>query len=143
MKDLNEYKKIALENHEAGNNCSQSTFLTFIDLVDLDKSVGFSMMEGFGAGMGGKMGTCGAISGAIAIISLLASSGDVANISKQNTYRIISKLTDDFTKRAKSLYCYQIKGEDNENNIPLVSCNEAIIIAVELAYYSIITNNLV
>ncbi len=53
-------------------------------------------MEGFGSGMGNKKGVCGALSGVIAIISLLSSSRNVKNLSKKETYKLIDDLSNDF-----------------------------------------------
>ena len=68
MKTLEEYQKIVVENHKAGNNCAQSSALTFIDLVGIHKQSLFPILEGFGAGMGNREVACGSVVGCAAIL---------------------------------------------------------------------------
>lgn len=142
MKTLEEYKKIVTEYHEMGNSCSQSTALTFKDLVDLDGKTLFSIMEGFGGGMGNKEGTCGAASGCIAILSLLASSGTLENPTKAKTYELVSEFMEEFVSINKAYVCKTIKGLDVEPETPLVSCPAAIENSVAILYNIIVKYNL-
>jgi C_GCAxxG_C_C family probable redox protein len=137
MKTLDEYKKNVSEYHEMGNSCSQSTALTFKDLVDVDEKTLFSIMEGFGAGMGNKEGTCGAASGCLSILSLLASSGSIDNPTKKDTYEMASNFMDEFLVMNKAYACKTIKGEDKSPVVPLVSCAIAMENAVEILYNTI------
>ena len=82
-------KKIAIEKHDLGYNCAQSVALTYADLVDMAPEHLFKITEGFGLGGGNMQGTCGAISGAIALIGLLNSCGDLEHPStKAQTYAL-------------------------------------------------------
>jgi C_GCAxxG_C_C family probable redox protein len=142
MKTLEEYKNIVTEYHEMGNSCSQSAALTFKDLVDVDEKVLYSMMEGFGGGMGNKEGTCGAATGCISILSLLSSSGSINNPTKQNTYDLTAEFMEGFLGKNKAYVCKTIKGLEKEPAEPLVSCPSAIENAVEILYNLIVKHNL-
>ena len=88
-------KNIAIEMHNKGYNCAQSVALTYADLVDMKPEQLFRITEGFGLGGGNMQGTCGAISGALALVGLLNSSGDlegspisgIAVLSRNNALR--------------------------------------------------------
>ena len=60
----------ALELHHSGYNCAQSVVCALSDLTDMDEDTLFRVAEGFGGGMGGFTETCGALSGAVAILGL-------------------------------------------------------------------------
>jgi C_GCAxxG_C_C family probable redox protein len=142
MKTLNEYKKKVIDYHDMGNSCSQSTALTFKDLVDVDEKTLYTMMEAFGSGMGNKEGTCGAATGCVSILSLLASSGTIDNPTKLNTYEIASDFMEEFFVMNKAYACKTIKGEDKVPVVSLVSCSSAMENAVEILYNTINKYNL-
>ena len=87
----------ALEKHkENGYNCSQCVGAVFADAINMEESQIFQMMSGFGYGMGGTYGTCGAVSAAVMIIGMLMNNGDVTNITQKVS---IHKAAKEFTKR--------------------------------------------
>ena len=65
----------AAEYHARGFNCAQAVACTLAPAVGLDPQIAFTLTEGFGAGMGGMTETCGAISGAVAIMGFVMSDG--------------------------------------------------------------------
>lgn len=142
MKTLDEYKKNVAEYHEMGNSCSQSTALTFKDLVNVDARTLYSIMEGFGSGMGNKEGTCGAATGCLSILSLLASSGSLDNPTKKDTYQIASEFMEQFNIMNKAYACKTIKGLDKKPTIPLLACSDAIENSVEILFNIIKKYNL-
>ena len=57
----------AAQNHQKGYNCAQAVACAFAEEMEIDESIIFKMMEGHGLGMGCMEGTCGAITGAVAV----------------------------------------------------------------------------
>lgn len=71
----------------------------------------YQMMEGFGLGMGSMEGTCGALSGAIAIASLKVSQ-ELPEGSNQRTavYKVTRTIIQSFREKNKSVICKELKG---------------------------------
>ena len=67
----------AAQNHQKGYNCAQAVACAFAEEMGIDESIIFKMMEGHGLGMGCMEGTCGAITGAVAVIGAIKSCGDI------------------------------------------------------------------
>lgn len=122
-------KDMAQSYHNKGYNCAQAVSAAFADLVDIDSNTLFAISEGFGFGMGGADESCGALTGAIMILSLLLSSHDPRKITKANTYKEVKALRDDFNACCKSTICRELKGLDN--GVVLTSCPDCINRAVE------------
>jgi C_GCAxxG_C_C family probable redox protein len=122
----------ARELREKGYNCAQSVACAFVDILPIDEVTLYKLSEGFGGGMGGNDGTCGALSGAIMVVSLLSSSGDVQNISKEKTYPLVKELYDSFVTITSSPICKELKGSTTGE--PLHPCNLCVEDAVRLTY---------
>jgi C_GCAxxG_C_C family probable redox protein len=127
----NAYVTRAREYHEKGYNCAQSVACAFLPVLTIDEPTLFAVMEGFGGGMGGNDATCGALSGAVAVGSLLTSSGDIGTITKPKTYELAKIMVQRFEQQTKSLVCKELKG--TESGVPLQSCPQCIEDAVLIA----------
>ena len=114
------YINRAIGYRNRGCNCAQAVALAFLPLVDIDETTLYKITEGLGAGMGGFDGTCGALSGAIAVISLLTSSGSVEHVTKEETYRLTKQLYDTFFNKNGSCICKDLRGM--ETQVELRSC---------------------
>jgi len=114
-----------------GYNCAQAVACAFLPLLTIDECTLFKVTEGFGGGMGGTEGTCGAISGAIAATSLYISSGSIEISSKSATYAVSKKIFDTFVEKNKSSICKDLRGL--ENGVELRSCLGCIEDAVLIA----------
>lgn len=124
-------KKIAIEKHDLGYNCAQSVALTYADLVDMAPEQLFKITEGFGLGGGNMQGTCGAISGAIALIGLLNSCGDLKHPStKAQTYALGREILERFKAQNGSVLCHELKGVGTGK--VLRSCPDCIMDACQL-----------
>ena len=130
-----EYIQKAKELNERGYNCAQAVACAFLDLVSIDEKTLFAILEGFGGGMGGREATCGAVSGSVAIVSLLVSKGDVASGTKAATYASVAPIVATFLQQNKSLICKDLRGL--ETGIPLRSCDKCIEDAVKLTIQAI------
>lgn len=130
---MNNRQKKASELHEKGYNCCQAVALAFADLLEQKDEMVYKLAEGFGAGMGGRDGVCGALSGAVLLAGLKNSDGKLEGGStKQETYQLSGAMYEAFEKKAGSVICRTIKGMDNQD-IPLCSCDDCICMAVEIA----------
>lgn len=118
-------KTNAIVLHNKGYNCAQSVALTYADLVDIEPAQLFKLTEGFGLGGGNMQGTCGAISGALALVGLLNSSGDLENpATKAQTYSLNKEILEKFQDRNGSVICRKLKGIDDGK--VLRSCPDCI-----------------
>ena len=128
---MSKYCEKAMEYHGKGYNCAQAVLCAFADKTDTDFEVLYKMSEGLGAGMGNRKNTCGALSGAVMLAGLVVSGGTGKETTKAETYKVVSKLADEFEMRCGAFVCEEIKGLKNSQ--PTVSCDECIKCAVESA----------
>jgi C_GCAxxG_C_C family probable redox protein len=82
----------ALRLQQDGHNCAQAAACAFIQYLPIEENLLYRLSEGFGGGMGGYDGTCGAMSGCILAISLLRSGGAPTHITKAETYALVKRL---------------------------------------------------
>lgn len=119
----------AMDFHAQGYNCAQAVALPFCEEMGLDAALVKKATEGFGAGMGGRTQTCGALSGAVFVAGML--NADATNpASKIDTYKVCGQMSGDFVAHCGSGVCAEIKGL-NGGKI-LCSCNECIACGVRL-----------
>ena len=124
-------KELANSLHDQKFNCAQSVACAFAEEVGVDKETLFRACEGFGLGMGGMDGTCGAISGAVMLAGFKNSDGQLdAPASKQSTYKLAKEIVDRFQEKNKATRCRDLKGVDTGN--VLRSCPGCIEDAVEI-----------
>lgn len=122
----------ALENHKKGYNCAQAVACAFCDAVGVDEEAMFRMTEGFGLGMGSMQGTCGAVSGAVALCGLKNSSANLDKPdSKQATYKLSKEIITRFEEMNQSSRCRDLKGVDTKK--VLRTCDGCIEDAAKLA----------
>ncbi len=107
----------ALELHHSGYNCAQSVVCALSDLTDmdedtlfLDEDTLFRVAEGFGGGMGGFTETCGALSGAVAILGLRTSGGTANPKTKARTYARTRPVVAAFREKNGTTRCPELKG---------------------------------
>ena len=124
-------KELAIALHDKKYNCAQAVACAFAEEVDMDMEAIFCMMEGFGLGMGGTMGTCGAISGAVALAGLKNSDGNLDDPkTKAATYQLSKEIVAKFEAKNGGTLCKDLKGI--ETGTPLRSCPDCIMDAVEI-----------
>lgn len=120
---------LAMDFHNQGYNCAQAVALPFCEEMGLDAALVKKAAEGFGAGMGGRTQTCGALSGAVFVAGML--NADATDpTSKMNTYKVCAKMSEAFVTHCGSGVCEVIKGL--KSGPLLCSCNECIAYGVQL-----------
>ncbi|MCD7844344.1 MAG: C-GCAxxG-C-C family protein [Oscillospiraceae bacterium] len=128
---MSERSERALAKHGEGCNCSQSVACAYCDLVGLDEELARRVMEGFGFGMGCMEGTCGALSGAVAIASLrLCGTLPAGPTRKKQVYAVCGQIIRDFQAKNGSVICRELKGAGTSR--VLRSCDGCIQDAAEL-----------
>ena len=105
------------KNHKAsdtflrGYSCSQAVLSARCERYGLDQKTAIAIATGFGGGIARTGNTCGAVTGAIAIIGLHAGSekpGDAE--AKENTYKIVREFIAEFEKEFGSTNCVELIG---------------------------------
>jgi len=86
---------------------------SYADVLSIDEETLFQISEGFGAGMGGMMETCGAVTAMFMALGLKNSSGDLqACDTKPQTMRLVRELAAKFKDKNGSIVCRELKGVD-------------------------------
>ncbi|MCD8116617.1 MAG: C-GCAxxG-C-C family protein [Oscillospiraceae bacterium] len=128
---MSERSERAVANHKTGCNCSQSVACAYCDLVGLDETLARRIMEGYGLGMGCMEGTCGALSGAVAIASLhLGNTLPDGPAKKKQIYAACGQMLRAFQEKNGSVRCKDLKGVTG--GTVLRSCDGCIQDAAEL-----------
>ena len=121
--------EMAMDFHKQGYNCAQAVALPFCEEMGLDAALVKRATEGFGAGMGGRTQTCGALSGAVFVAGMLNADATTPT-SKMDTYKVCAKMSEEFVAHCGSGVCEVIKGLTGGDM--LCSCNECIACGVRL-----------
>lgn len=121
-----------IKRHDIGYNCAQAVACTYCDLVGLDEEMMFRITEAFGGGMGCLEGTCGAVSGAVALAGMKASTGNLEKPnSKAESYKLSKEILKQFKEQNGSVICKELKGVGT--GTPLRSCQDCIKDAAAIA----------
>lgn len=91
-----ERSEIARELFMGEFNCAQSVLIAFANDFGYSKELAAKLSSGFGGGMGKTQGTCGAVSGGIMVLGMMA--GEQANNYEELKVRSYSK-SKEFIKR--------------------------------------------
>ncbi|HRX15740.1 MAG TPA: C-GCAxxG-C-C family protein, partial [Spirochaetota bacterium] len=89
--------EIGVNKFKEGFNCSQSVLFSFADRLGISEDNALKIMTGFGAGMGRRQEICGAVSGGIAVLSMLyGRTGSDDKQKSEETYDKTRKLIEAF-----------------------------------------------
>ena len=130
--DITACQAQAAEYHARGFNCAQAVACTLAPAVGLDPQVAFTLTEGFGAGMGGMTETCGAISGAVAIMGFVMSDGMEKPQDQRSDLQAVARNRKRFGEKNTTTVCGTLKGIGSDKG-PLRSCPGCIGDAIEIA----------
>lgn len=124
------------ELHKAGYNCAQAVACATAEalgLEDVSPEQLFAATEGLGLGMGGMLGTCGAISGACIVAGLVGSTRNLEGPnSKQGTYQVSRELMQRYQDAVGSVTCGTIKGQTG--GPVLMGCHQCVLTGAGIAY---------
>lgn len=94
-------------------NCAQSVLTAYAGDFGLSKETTLQIAVGFGAGMGRLQGTCGALSGAIAVLGLASGFKEKDTREKvAQVYAKVRRLVGDFTREKGTTNCKELLGCD-------------------------------
>ena len=97
MKSIEERVAEIKDKHTRGYNCAQIVLCSYAEELGIDEETLFRISEGFGAGMGGMMQTCGAVTAMFMALGLANSSGDLqACDTKPQTMKKVRELAAEF-----------------------------------------------
>lgn len=95
----------------SGYNCAQSVFATFADEIGIDLKIALKISQGFGGGMGRMREVCGTVSAMVMVISYLFGSDDASDKkSKDECYKAVQQVSDEFRKMNGSIICRELLG---------------------------------
>ena len=113
MKSIEERVAEIKDKHTRGYNCAQIVLCSYAEELGIDEETLFRISEGFCAGMGGMMQTCGAVTAMFMALGLANSSGDLqACDTKPQTMKKVRELAAEFEKKNGSIVCRELKGID-------------------------------
>ncbi|WP_310752701.1 C-GCAxxG-C-C family protein [Ruminococcus sp.] len=105
------------------HNCCQAVLLAFEDKLPYDKESLLMLGSTFGSGMGGMMGTCGALVGAQMVLGILS-----GKTSGMNGFS--RRLFTAFEEKCGASRCIDIKGVMTGRM--LCSCEDCVRYAIEI-----------
>ena len=129
---------IAIKKFGEGNyNCSQSVLFSFSKDLGLDEKLALKIATGFGVGMGRNQTVCGAVSGAVMVISLKY--GNNMELTYTNVRNFIRK----FKEKTATIECIDLLDGCNlltengqkyfrENGFRQKKCSEYIKLSCEI-----------
>ncbi|MCI6811063.1 MAG: C-GCAxxG-C-C family protein [Lachnospiraceae bacterium] len=124
-------KEEAIELHNKKYNCAQAVSCAFAKETGIEERILFQANEGFGLGMGGTQGVCGALAGAVMLAGFKNSDGDMDNpASKASTYQLSRQMLEAFKEKTGSTICKELKGI--ETGQVLCSCSDCVRAGVEV-----------
>ncbi|MGN0308067.1 MAG: C-GCAxxG-C-C family protein [Lachnospiraceae bacterium] len=124
-------KEEAIKLHNKKYNCAQAVACAFAEETGIDERILFRANEGFGLGMGGTQGVCGALAGAVMLAGFKNSDGNMDNpASKAATYQLSSQMLEAFKEKTGSTICKELKGI--ETGQVLCSCPDCVRAGVEV-----------
>lgn len=93
-----------------GYNCAQGVACAFAPYLGVDETLLFQATEAFGSGMGGTTETCGALTGAMVVLSLVNSAGPETPTTKGATYALDRALLTRWRDKNTTTICRELKG---------------------------------
>ena len=119
-----ERKELAVQLKHNRHNCCQAVLCAFADEVDMSEDLLRKLGAGFGIGMGGMEGTCGALIATEMLLGLKRFEG-------RPVIRDAGELHKRFAERCGATLCKDLKGRDT--GVVLCDCDDCVRHAVELA----------
>ena len=101
----------AVELFKEGYNCSQSVVAAFADMYGFTNEQALKMSASFGGGIGRMRQTCGAACGLFMLAGLeTGCTVGKDREGKENNYKVVQALAEEFRKRNGSLICAELLG---------------------------------
>lgn len=103
-----------------GYNCSQSVFLAFEELYDMDRKTVLKLSSSFGGGMGRLREVCGAVSGMFMVAGVLYGYDSPKDYEKKSEhYARIQELARSYEIANGSIVCRELLGMQKKKDQPV------------------------
>lgn len=104
--DLEERVSRAVDNFEAGFNCSQSVFLAYADVLELELELAKKMSVSFGGGVGRLREVCGTVSAMAMLAGFRYPVFDTTDHeARTRNYAMVQKMAALFKEKHQSIIC--------------------------------------
>ena len=114
------HSEIAMGYFKKGYNCSQSVFMAFCDIYEIDADTALKISSSFGAGMGRLREVCGAVTGMFMVAGMIYGYTDPKDhTSKTEHYKRIQYLAKEFEAKNNSFICRELLGLDVGKDSPV------------------------
>lgn len=108
---MEDKSKRAKELFLEGYGCAQAVLLAFREKLNIDKETAVLIASSFGGGMGRLREVCGSVSGMFMVAGLKNGSLNPKDFkAKEEHYRLIQSLAEDFKKETGSIICRELLG---------------------------------
>ncbi len=111
---------LAKELFLQGYNCAQAVFGAFCEDFGIDKNTGFVLSSGFGGGISRRREVCGAVSGAVMVLSLKHGYHDAkADEAKKALYSKVRGVLSEIEDETGSIICRELLGLEEKVSSPV------------------------
>lgn len=94
-----------------GYNCAQAVFGAFCEDYGIDRELGLKISSGFGGGIARRREVCGAVSGAVMVLSMEHGYSDASDSdAKKKLYEEIRGVLSGFEEETGSIVCRELLG---------------------------------
>ncbi|MCT4615235.1 MAG: C-GCAxxG-C-C family protein [Marinifilaceae bacterium] len=109
MSNIEDRRKIALDYFNSRMNCTQSVILAFKDVLNVSEESLIAISSGFGGGMGGLGKTCGAVTGAYMVLSMIEYNPNLENsIASKKSYSSVRRFNNLFVEKYGTDSCKEL-----------------------------------
>ena len=103
----------------AGCNCAQAVLLAFAE-EKMDRETALKLSSGFGGGMAGMRGVCGAVSGMCMALGAIKGYDDPEDsAAKSEQYKLVQRLAGRFKEENGSIICRELLGLTEKTSSPI------------------------
>ena len=118
--------EIAVHTFSKGFNCAQAVLTSCSADYGISDDIAKKISCGFGGGMGYSNEACGAVSGAVMLIGLKYGKYiESDKESKEKTYKLVKKFTDNFRKEFGAVSCHDLLKFDLSKDDELKKARES------------------
>ena len=105
-----------------GYTCSQSVFLAYSDIFEIDTQLAAKISAPFGAGMGRLREVCGAVSGMTLLAGFISPLTDPKDsVAKKANYKLVQELAESFRSENGAIVCRELLGLTQKSDSPTPS----------------------
>lgn len=113
MNSPQQHKEIALQRFSQGYNCAQSVFTVFAEEAGLREEEARRIAALFGGGIGRTGQTCGAVTGALMALGLIAAHNSLQDSeAKDRLNQLAQRFMEEFRQQNQATHCQDLIGFD-------------------------------